>query len=250
MKARRKSPLDIQVTESHMCSVGVRLKILGQLPFFEGLTHAQLEQANKLFHETGFAPNETIFFAGDPARRLSVVADGRVKLLRHSLSGKNILLDLLRPGELFGSLSFNSGEVYTDTAEAQVQSCVLSISAEDFRGILHQYPGIALKVLDIMTARLLAAQERVSQLSALPVEGRIASVLSMLGRKFGKQSDVGLLIEVPLGREDLAAMTGTTTESASRVMSQFQKEGLIQAGRQWVALSDRARLAELAEEQD
>ena len=108
----------------------------------------------------------------------------------------------------------------------------------------------AISVVASAANALLGAQERVSQLSSLPVEGRIASVLSMLGRKFGKQGDVGLLIEVPLGREDLAAMTGTTTETASRVMSQFQKEGLIQAGRQWVALADRTRLAELAEEQD
>jgi CRP-like cAMP-binding protein len=250
MKARRKSPLEINVTESHMCSVDLRLKILGQVPFFEGLSQDELEHVNRLFHEYGYAPNETICFAGDPAKRLFVVADGRVKLMRHSLSGKNVLLDLLQPGELFGSLSFQSGEVYHDTAEAQTQACVLSISAGDFRSTLQGHPGTALKVLDIMTARLLGAQERLSQLSALSIEGRIASVLTMLGRKFGKKSDVGLLIEVPLGREDLAAMTGTTTETASRVMSQFQKDGLIETGRQWVALTDRKRLSKIARAED
>jgi len=247
MSTRRKTPLHIQVAESHQCSVDVRLRILHGLPFFADLPHADVEQVNHLFHEYGYAPNETICFAGDPAEYLFVVADGRIKLMRHSLSGKNVLLDMLTPGEFFGSLSALSGDVYPDTAEAQTQSCVLSINAVDFHRILEKHPKVALKVLEITTTRLREAQERVRQLSALTVEGRVANVLLVLGKKFGKRSDVGLLIESPLTRDDLAAMTGTTTESASRVMSQFQKDGLIQTGRKWVSILDQKALEQIAE---
>jgi CRP-like cAMP-binding protein len=83
-------------------------------------------------------------------------------------------------------------------------------------------------------------------LSALPAEARIANTLIILGVKFGKPSDAGLLLHVPLTREDLAAMTGTTTETASRVISQFQKDGLVQSGRQWLALCDMDRLSAIA----
>ncbi|CAG1005728.1 Cyclic AMP receptor protein [Anaerolineales bacterium] len=247
MSTRRKTPLHIEVTESHQCSVDLRLRILHGLPFFADLPHADVEQVNRLFHEYGYAPNETICFAGDSAERLFVVADGRVKLMRHSLSGKNVLLDMLTPGEFFGSLSALKDDVYPDTAEAQTQSCVLSIGASDFRRILEKHPMVALKVLEITSARLREAQERVRQLSALTVEGRVANVLLVLGRKFGKRSDVGLLIESPLTRDDLAAMTGTTTESASRVMSQFQKDGLIQTGRKWVSILAQEALERIAE---
>lgn len=247
MSTRRKTPLQIEVTESHQCSVDLRLRILHGLPFFADLPHADVEQINRLFRECGYAPNETICFAGDSAERLFVVADGRVKLMRHSLSGKNVLLDMLTPGEFFGSLSALSGDVYPDTAETQTQSCVLSISASDFRRVLEKHPTVALKILEITAARLREAQERVRQLSALTVEGRVANVLLVLGRKFGKRSEVGLLIESPLTRDDLAAMTGTTTESASRVMSQFQKDGLIQTGRKWVSILDQKALERIAE---
>src|SRR5574340_1181045 len=213
MPGRRKSPLRIEVTEAHMCSVDVLLKVLGQLPFFSGLSKAELERVNQLFHEYGYQPGETICIAGDPAERMFVVADGRVRLMWQSLAGKNVLLDLLQPGEFFGSLSFRQGDVYPETAEAQTQTCILRIGAEDFQKILEKHPGIALKVLEIMSTRLRKAHERVSQLSALSVEGRIASMLSMLGKKFGRKNEMGVLIEVPLGREDLAAMTGTTTET-------------------------------------
>jgi CRP-like cAMP-binding protein len=245
--ARRKTPLKIETTESHMCSVDLRLRILGRVPFFVGLKHEDLEQINQLFREHGYSPEETICFAGDPAEHLFVVADGRVKLMRHSLSGKNVLLDMLTPGEFFGSLSTLGDDVYPNTAEAQTQTCVLAIHANDFRRILEEHPGTALKVVDIMAARLRTAHERVRQLSALSTEGRIANLLLILSKKFGKPSDVGLLIQSPLTRDDLAAMTGTTTETASRVMSQFQKDGLIQTGRKWVSIIDQHALERIAE---
>jgi CRP/FNR family transcriptional regulator, nitrogen oxide reductase regulator len=246
MPPRRHSPLEIKVTEPHLCSVDLRLKILGKVPFFKDLPQAALKQINALFHEKGYAADEMICSAGDPAERLFVIADGRVRLLRHSLTGKEILLDILAAGEFFGSLSTVKEDVYQETAQAQTQACVLTISREVFRQILDQQPSVALKVLDIMSARLQASNERVHQLSVLPVEGRIASVLLRLGDKFGERHEAGLLIQVPLSRTDLAAMTGTTTESASRVMSQFQKDGLIQSGREWVSVTDREGLEAIA----
>lgn len=233
-----------------MCSVDVRLQILGRVPFFSGLKHAELEQINRLFHEHGYKPADTICFAGDPARSLFVVADGRVKLMHHSLSGKNVLIDMLQPGEFFGSLSTLGDTVYPDTAEAQTQTCILSINADDFRRIMEKYPSVVLKVVDITAARLRTAHDRIRQLSAVSVEGRIANILLLLSKKLGKSSGVGLLIESPLTRDDLAAMSGTTTETASRVMSQFQKEGLIRTGRKWVSILDPAGLQQIAELQE
>lgn len=238
--------MQIEVTESHKCSVDLRLKILGQLPFFKDISQPDLEQINQSFHEIGYDGGEIICFAGDPAERLFVVADGRVKLVRHTLAGKDVLLDMLTSGEFFGSLASLGDDVYPDTAQAQTPVCVLTISKDAFRHILDRHPSVTLKVVDIMAARLRAAHERVRQLSVSPVEGRIAHVLLVLSEKFGKESEVGLLIQVPLAREDLASMAGTTPESASRVMSQFQKEGLVDAGRQWVAVLDRARLEAIA----
>jgi CRP-like cAMP-binding protein len=99
-----------------------------------------------------------------------------------------------------------------------------------------------------MAERLQTAHETIRQLSAFPVERRIASVLLKLSEKLGEAHDEGLLIQVPLARQDLADMAGTTVESASRVMSQFQKQGLIRSGRQWVAITDLAGLAAAAPE--
>jgi CRP-like cAMP-binding protein len=87
----------------------------------------------------------------------------------------------------------------------------------------------------------------VSQLSVHSVEQRIAHLLLRLARKFGQPSEVGRLIQAPLSREDLAEMTGTTTESASRVISQWQKAGWIETGRQWIAVKENEKLKEILE---
>lgn len=247
MPDRRKSPLDAESVEPHMCSPEMRLRILSRLPFFKDLRQSEMAAINQRFHERGFLPGETIFFAGDPAGHLFVLADGKIKLLRHNWTGKDVLLELLTPGEFFGSLSSSAGDTYAETAQAQTPVCVLSIPAAEFRSILDNHPSAALTVLDLVSERLSAAHETIRQLSAHSVEQRIAHTLLKLGEKLGEQQEVGLLIQVPLSRDDLAQMTGTTPESASRVMSQFQKDGLIESGRQWVAITNWNELKALTE---
>ena len=249
MVDRRKSPIEQENIEPEACSLSARLDILGRLPFFSGLSAGQIEKINPLFREQGFGADEVIYFAGDEAQRLYVLAAGKVKLLSHTMSGKDVLLDILTPGEFFGTLSALGAETYPDTAQAQTMACVLGIGAEAFRSILDAYPSVALRVLDVMAERLKAAHERIRQLSAHSVERRIAYTLLKLAAKFGEKQEVGLLIQVPLSRDDLAEMTGTTTETASRVMSQFQKDGLIDSGRQWVAITSREGLEKIVAEE-
>lgn len=246
MTKRRHSPVKIEATEPHLCTVAARLDILSNLPFFQGLAEADLVKINEMFHQNDFAEGEIIALAGDPADHLYVIAEGRVKLLHHSLAGRQILLDLLTTGEFFGAIAGFGGEVYAETAQAMSPTCILVVDRESFRQIIGWHPQTAMKVIDIMAARLRAANERVQRLSTMTVEARIADLLLKLTRKFGEKKGVGLLLQVPLSRSDLAGMTGTTPESASRVISQFTRDGLIRSGRGWIALTDPAALQVIA----
>lgn len=242
MKSRRKTPIQIVTTEPQHCSIDLRLKILGRLPFFAGLERGDLQAINRRFVEKGYEPGERIYAAGDPAERLYVVAEGKVKLVQYAAAGRSVLLDILTSGEFFGNLAALGVAAYPDTAQAQTTACILSIRSDDFRQVLDEHPGLALKTLEIMAGRLQAANQRVLQLSALPVEQRIAFTLLELARKHGRRQENGLLIELPLSRDDLAEMTGATTETVSRVMSQFLSRGIIDSGRQWVAITDPEQL--------
>lgn len=246
MSTRRKTPLQIPSVEADACSIDLRLSILQQTPFFGDLSTAELTAVNQQFREYGYQSGDTIYFSGDAAAHLYVVASGRVKLLRHSESGQDVLLDILQPGDYFGSLTTAANEVYPETAQAQTAVCVLAITAGSFRALLQAYPGVVLAVLDLTAKRLQEAQETVRRLSADSAEQRIAAVLLKLAAKLGEVTAEGLLIQMPLSRDDLAQMSGATAETTSRIISQFQKEGLVRSGRQWIALSDQAGLEAIA----
>lgn len=248
MTARRRVPAVGREVGPESCSIEHRHEILHGLPFFAHLSSEALAEINQQFYATGYAAGETVYFSGDPAERLFVVAHGEVKLLRHSAGGQDVLLDMLGEGEMFGTLTVLGDRSYPDTAVAQTPCCVLGISAADFQTILARVPEVALAVLGLVAERLQNAHDTISQISATPVESRVAAALLKLAEKLGVQDERGVLINTRLSRQDLAAMTGTTTETASRIMSQFRRDGLIESGREWIIVTNAAQLEQIASE--
>ncbi|MCC6147013.1 MAG: Crp/Fnr family transcriptional regulator [Anaerolineaceae bacterium] len=245
---RRKSPIQIDIIEPHLCDPALRFKILQMVPFFSKLSEQDLIAINQLFYEKGFEGGEYIYFSEEPAQHLFIIAEGQVKLLRHAMGSKDVLLELLVPGEFFGALSNQDNSIYPDTAQAQTAVCALAINVQDFRKILKTYSSVTIKFLDAVSDRLQSAHETIRQLSGQSAEKKISYMLLKLAKKLGQPQPVGLLIQAPLTRDDLAEMTATTPETASRVVSQFQKEGWISTGRQWIAIRDETALRSLLEQ--
>jgi CRP-like cAMP-binding protein len=131
---------------------------------------------------------------------------------------------------------------------AQTDCCILQISAENFEKILNRHPDVLLKVLKAVGQRLEESQEIIKQLSVYSVEQRIAAALIRLAAKLGEQKEEAVLIQLPFSRQDLAAMTGATIETVSRVMSRFSAEGWISTGRKWVVINDLAQLEEIVKQ--
>jgi len=247
MQKHRKTPLEKIKFEADSCSTDSRLQIIHGLPFFNNLSHKAINDINTIFNDYHYSAGETIYFSGDKSTQLCVVAEGSIKLVKHSFEGQDVLIDILKQGEFFGTLETFGESVYQETAEAQTNCCILKINSEQFRKILQNYSLTALNVIDIISERLKLAHEKIKQLSVQTVEQRIAFTLYNLANKVGKQKKEGLLIPLPLSRSDLAGMTGTTAETASRIMSHFQKQGIIKTGRQWVSITDYEKLKYLAE---
>ena len=126
-------------------------------------------------------------------------------------------------------------------------AAALRPAAADLRAVMNRHPVVALAVLDEVSHRLEEAQQSVRRLSGGTVEQRIAASLLVLADKLGEPRDESILLQLPLTREDLASMTGTTTESVSRTLSKWRRAGLIETGRRWTSLKDRAALGKAAE---
>jgi CRP-like cAMP-binding protein len=248
MAGRKTTPIKDFSLGTHRCSVDLRLEKLRMVPFFTDLDEDKLAAINQQFSAAHHHADETIYYQDERAMMLRVVVHGAVKLVRHTMDGKDVLLDMLQPGEYFGNLSTSGKAVYSETARAQTDICILSIRMSDFRSLLNDYPKVAVAVLDITVDRLQSSQEKIRYLTTLTVKMRIAHILVMLSEKFGEQSTHGLLLQLPLSRKDLADMAGTSSETASRIMSDFQDRDIIKTGRQWVGISDIDRLADIAKE--
>ncbi len=242
---RLKSPVRLDWVDPEVCSLEYRLKIIGRLPFFKHLPVEAISKINGLFHDHEVSTDERIYFEGDEAEYLYLVAMGKVKLVRNTDSGREVLLDILRGGEYFGSLTTFGGRVHTETAVAQTDCCILQISSADFENILSDYPDVTRKVLEVVSQRLTGSAGYCQAVEAYTVEQRIASALLRLAGKLGESRGKDVLIQLPFSRQDLAAMTGSTTETVSRVMSRFAEDGLVKSGRKWVTIMDTQRLEEL-----
>lgn len=238
MSANRKTPLNPLTIKKHHCTVDVQMEKLEMVPFFQGLEKDVLQQVNKKFSNSHFEAGQPIYYEGDKATLLRVVVYGAVKLIRQAEDGKEILVDMLKPGEYFGSLNELGDDTYNETAVAQSDTCIMVIGNREFRSLLKTHHSIAVAVLDITTEKLNSARDQIHHLSTLSVEKRIAHILMKLCEKFSEKSKVGMLLQLPLSRKDLADMAGTSTETASRIMSRFQQDGIIMSGRQWVAIQD------------
>jgi CRP-like cAMP-binding protein len=245
---RRRVPLRSTCAQPHHCPRPMRMRILAQVPIFEGLTGDELDRIDRRMVSLSWAEGDELYVAGAPAEYLYVVAAGHVKLLQPVANGSDAIVDIVGPGELFGSLDVVGRPVHTETTEALVTTCALRIDTRAFREVLLQHPQVALRVLDGVTALLRGARFDASEHPTSTVAQRVATTLLRLADKFGQPgaSGDGTLIQLPLSRADLAAMTGSTPESVSRAMSRFRNDGLIDSGRRWTSILDRDALAQLS----
>ena len=248
MSKKRETPLSSPSLEGHHCTVDLRLEKLGMVPFFQDLSESELRKVNKKFTANHYPRGETIYRQGESSTMVRVVVAGHVKLVAHTMEGEGVLLDMLQPGDFFGNPTAGRKDVYNETAETQTSACILSVRLSDFREVMNRFPSVAMSVLDITTDRLNESRRRIQHLATLSVTKRIAHILVTLGNKFGEENPRGLLIQLPLSRKDLADMAGTSTETASRIMSRFQEEDLITSGRQWVAVKDKPELLRISAE--
>ena len=234
----------------HVCPRPVRFEVLTRAKFFAALDPDDVARLDDRMQVRSYEAGDAVYGAGQDATRLFVLAAGRLKLMRPSVNGQDTLLDVITPGGLFGTLGELGDPTYRDSAIALTDVCALSLEADAFHEVLREHPPVALAVLQDMADRLARSQEVVRGLAADTVEQRVAATLLSLAAKVGQERGGVTLLELPLSRADLAAMTGATTESVSRVMSKLRRDGLVETGRQWTKILNSAGLTRISGAQE
>ncbi len=234
-KNRRSTPLqEVRITPED-CTPDVKHRIIAGMSFLRDLSEDAVRRIEPAFHEHGFTAGERVHVDEDGGRGLYVVGAGLVKLLRTDYEGREIVLDLLVTGEFFGSAA---GGTSTDRAVAHTNSCVFHVPESRFDALLDQYPGIASHLFRLSSERVAMLHERLHELSGAPARSRVIETLHRLAAKVGTRNSDGILLQVPLTRDELASLSGTTTETTSRIVSAMKRDGHIKAGRRWITLTD------------
>jgi len=213
--------------------------VLKQSLIFSALSGAEIEALSGLAVERKFAPRETVFWEGDAPQWFYVIAEGGIKVFKSSSSGKEFIIAFFGPGEMFGEVAVFENRPYPASAQAVVETRVLGIKREDFLSFLAHRPEVALRTINILGGRLRDAQNRLRDLAGERVDQRLARLLLMLYAKLGPN--------LPFTRQEIADMTGTTTETAIRIMSRLRQQGIIRSVRGRTIILDETKLRSFSE---
>ena len=216
-------------------------------PVFARLPAKEIESLAAAAREERYRARDYVFMEGDPALWFCLVKSGRVRIVRHSRTGKDVVLELLGPGEVFGGVAVFENRPYPAAAQAIEASVVLKVHAEAILPLSERHPSVIRELALTIGRRLRAAHDSVKALAVDPVEARLAAMLLRLGEREGTRGKQGLTLPFHLTRQSLADMTGTTVETTIRILSRWLKEGLLldEGGRLVLksldALRERAR---------
>lgn len=207
-----------------LCSV----KDIRKIGIFEGLTEEEAGGIVPLLLSEKFSRKDTIFSEGDPSDWFYFVESGEVKITKISLDGKEIILEIIHPGDFFGGLAVLRGFPYPANAVAKEDSEVLKISRADLMKVVEKHPKIMLSIVQEMGDRIKHSHETTKNIALEKVSARIAALLLKLARESGTPTERGVELAMKLTKQEIAEMVGTTVETSIRTMSQFKKMGLIE----------------------
>ena len=180
---------------------------------------------------------EFFFFQGDEARFLYVLTGGQVKLMQSNPSGQQVNLRTIYPWQMFGALGAVRAEAtYPASAQALENSTALAIKSTFLREMLETRPYLSFDLMKLMTSYIQEMQSRYRELATQRVEQRVANTLVRLAGQTGIKSGKEAGIELTFSRQDLAEMTGSTLYTVSRLLSEWERKGIIETGRERIRI--------------
>lgn len=199
-------------------------ELIKHFSFFSELGEDDLERIADISLERKYKKNMIIFMEGDPGEAFYYIKSGKVKIYRTYEDGKEHILHILGDGEVFGEATLFNNIPYPASAIVYEDSVIGIIKNRDLEKLMRENSEMTLKLIKILTKKLLFAQQKVRDLAFNDVFARTASQLVKLAADYGKKTGRGIRIEIQLSRQELADMVGTTRETVSRVISKFKKE--------------------------
>lgn len=221
--------------------------LLSHVPAFSRLDRLQireiLDQASARRYESG----QPIFHEGEQADRFFMLLDGYVRVMRIGANGEKVIGLHIPPGQLFGIAKALSRTTYPATAITAVESLGISWPSTVWDRFSADYDGFSTETYKTVGDRLGEMNSRMMEMATLQVEQRIANVLLRMINQTGRKVENGILIDFPITRQDLSDMAGTTLHTVSRLLSAWEKQGLVKSERKQITVCQPHQLVELGQ---
>jgi CRP/FNR family transcriptional regulator, nitrogen oxide reductase regulator len=225
--------------------VNEKAMFLKSLPLFSGVSLLECSNILSNSREHNFSRRQTIFAEGDPLRQILLLVSGCVKQTQFGEDGSEVILRLAGPGEIIGGFGLCSDVAHCSTAQTMEASTVMVWSKASFESVLDRFPVLHRNVIRTLETRLQDMDQRFREISTQRVAPRLSSQLVRLMSQVGKR--INGHMEISLSRSELAQLTGTTLFTVSRLLSQWEQLGIVDARRECVTVRDLPALVELSQ---
>jgi CRP-like cAMP-binding protein len=220
--------------------------VINQLTLFRHVgadDRARIQAASFL---RSYERGDTIFSEGDDSESFFIIVSGRVKVFKHGPSGHDVILELFGPGGPLGAVAAYESRPFPASAQALEPTTCLLIPRQSFFALLEHHPSLVRGLLSSLSHRLVELTTRLAELTGGRVEARFARLFLKLTDQMGRPDRGGVFIPLPLARQELADLTGTTIETCIRIMSRWGKDDVLRTEKDGFVVLDRAALEELA----
>jgi CRP/FNR family transcriptional regulator len=218
------------------------IKNLKKIDLFKNLSDEELKELEHYLTTAVYRKKEDIFTEGDAPEWFYVVLTGKVKVTKISHDGKEIILEIISPYDIFGGVAVLRNFPYPANAVAMEDSEILKISRKNLMRLVDRFPNLMFCIALQLGDRMKSSYDSLKNIALERVEARIAALLLKLGNKVGVETDAGLMIDMRLTKQDVADMVGTTVETSIRTFSKFRKEGLVTDSDGKIIIKDREGL--------
>ena len=225
------------------CRVMASAEFLTTVPIFSDLNPAQLSPLTGKLRRRQYQRGEVIFHQEDPADRMHMIVDGRVRVSITSEDGREKDIAVLQHGECFGEMALLDGSNRSATATAVEASETFSLYRQDFMDFLETHPEVVGKITSLLTHRLRSVNQMLGDMAFLDVPTRMAKQLLELADSYS--GDDGP-VEVLMGQEELARLVGASRETISRALNSFRRLGILSTSHRRITITDRPALERMS----
>mgnify|MGYP002713980514 CR=1 FL=1 len=219
---------------------------LARAGIFQGVDPDAVQSLIKELDTVKFPRGTTIFNEGEPGDRLYIITSGKVKLARHTADGRENLLTVMGPSDMFGELSIFDPGPRTSSAVCVTEVECATMSADQLRDWIDEHPGIAKQLLRVLARRLRRTNNSLADLIFTDVPGRVAKTLLQLANRFGTPEGGAVRVNHDLTQEEIAQLVGASRETVNKALATFAHRGWIRLEGKSVVIVDTEHLAKRA----